>query len=138
MLDAQLKCSYIVVGRSPLITVAHGLLLSVLCCWRIFVGRFSSTSHPTLFQTMYLKIPIISPGCPSLLYVQKAFSLGLFSGELISGGAHYWREFCVSQWVGCFRALPSVTPLATIRAHQPIKTLNGGRCETSCKNHCTV
>ena len=26
--------------------------------------------------------------------------LGLFSGELIFGGAYYWREFCVSKWVG--------------------------------------
>ena len=24
----------------------------------------------------------------------------LFSRELISGGADYWREFCVSNWVG--------------------------------------
>ena len=26
--------------------------------------------------------------------------LGLFSGELIFGGAYYWKEFCVSKWVG--------------------------------------
>ena len=26
--------------------------------------------------------------------------MGLFSGELIFGGAYYWREFCVSKWVG--------------------------------------
>ena len=26
--------------------------------------------------------------------------LGLFSGELIFGGAYYWREFCVLNWVG--------------------------------------
>ena len=26
--------------------------------------------------------------------------LGLFSGELIFGGACYWKEFCVSKWVG--------------------------------------
>ena len=25
--------------------------------------------------------------------------LGLFSGELIFGGAYYWKEFCVSKWV---------------------------------------
>ena len=24
----------------------------------------------------------------------------LFSGELIFGEAYYWREFCVSKWVG--------------------------------------
>ena len=43
------------------------------------------------------KIPIISPG---LIFVQKAFLLGLFSGELIFGGAYYWKEFCVSKLVG--------------------------------------
>ena len=26
--------------------------------------------------------------------------LGLFSGELIFGGAYYWKEFCDSKWVG--------------------------------------
>ena len=26
--------------------------------------------------------------------------LGLFSGELIFGGAYYRKEFCVSKWVG--------------------------------------
>ena len=45
----------------------------------------------------YRKIPIISPG---LIFVQKAFLLGLFSGKLIFRGAYYWREFCVSKWVG--------------------------------------
>ena len=42
----------------------------------------------------YRKLPIISPG---LIFVQKAFLVGLFSGELIFGGAYYWREFCVSK-----------------------------------------
>ena len=40
---------------------------------------------------------MISPG---LIFVQKAVLLGLFSGELILGGAYYWKEFCVSKWVG--------------------------------------
>ena len=40
---------------------------------------------------------MISPG---LIFVQKAFLLGLFSGELIFGGACYRKEFCVSKWVG--------------------------------------
>ena len=26
--------------------------------------------------------------------------LGLFSGELMFGGAYYWKEFCVLKWVG--------------------------------------
>ena len=26
--------------------------------------------------------------------------MGIFSGELIFGGAYYWNEFCVSKWVG--------------------------------------
>ena len=34
----------------------------------------------------YRKIPIISP---KLIFVQKAFFMGLFSGELIFGGAYY-------------------------------------------------
>ena len=29
-----------------------------------------------------------------------AFLLGLFSGELIFGGAYYWREFCVQSGLG--------------------------------------
>ena len=47
--------------------------------------------------TKYRKIPIISPG---LIFVQKAFLLGLFSGELIFRGAYYWKEFCISKEVG--------------------------------------
>ena len=46
---------------------------------------------------MFRKIPKISPG---LIFVQKAVLLGLFSGELIFGGAYYWKEFCVLKWVG--------------------------------------
>ena len=45
---------------------------------------------------MCRKIPIISPG---LIFVQEAFLVGLFSGELIFGEAYYWREFCVSKWI---------------------------------------
>ena len=54
--------------------------------------------HPArdIFQT-YRKNPIISSG---IIFVQKAFLLGLFLGELIIGGAYYWREFCVSKWIG--------------------------------------
>ena len=44
-------------------------------------------------EWQYRKISIISPG---RIFVQKAFLLGLFSGELIFGGAYYWKEFCVS------------------------------------------
>ena len=46
------------------------------------------------FPTSNRKIPIISPG---LIFVQKAVLLGFFSGELILGGAYYWKEFCVSK-----------------------------------------
>ena len=38
-------------------------------------------------QESYRNIPIISPG---LIFVQKAFLVGLFSGKLIFGGACYW------------------------------------------------
>ena len=34
-----------------------------------------------------------------LIFVQKAFLVGLFSVELIFGEAYYWRELCVSKWV---------------------------------------
>ena len=30
----------------------------------------------------------------------KGFLLGLFLGELFFGGAYYWKEFCISKWVG--------------------------------------
>ena len=63
---------------------------------------FSPMDHIALVRiskliSLYREIPIISPG---LIFVQKAFLLGLFSGELIFGRAYYWREFCVSKWVG--------------------------------------
>ena len=47
-------------------------------------------------NTDYRKIPITSP---RLIFVQKAFFLGLFSGELIFGEAYFWNEFCVSKLV---------------------------------------
>ena len=57
---------------------------------------FAHTSHADIVksQQVYRKIPIISPG---LIFVQKAFLPGLFSGELIFGGACYRKEFCVSK-----------------------------------------
>ena len=48
------------------------------------------------YLASYRKISIISPG---FIFVQKAFLLGLYSGELIFGGACYCKEFCVSKWV---------------------------------------
>ena len=50
-----------------------------------------------IYQYQYRKIPIISPG---LIFVQKAFLLGLFPGKFIFGGAYYRKEFCISKWVG--------------------------------------
>ena len=35
-----------------------------------------------------------------LTFVQKAFLLDFFAGELIFGGAYYWREFCVKNGLG--------------------------------------
>ena len=53
--------------------------------------------YPILDQNgKYRNIPILSPG---LTFVQKAVLLGLFSGELIFGGACYQKEFCISKWV---------------------------------------
>ena len=53
------------------------------------------TNHAN--QWIYRKILIISPG---FIFVQKAVLLGLFLGELIFGGAYYWKELRVSKWVG--------------------------------------
>ena len=58
------------------------------------------------------KIPIISPG---LIFDQKAVLLGLFLGELIFGGAYYWKEFCVSKWVALdTKAASTKSPLTYI------------------------
>ena len=46
---------------------------------------------------VYCKIAIIIPG---FVFVQSAFLLGLFSGELIFSGAYYWKEFCILKRFG--------------------------------------
>ena len=33
------------------------------------------------------------------MFVLKAVLLGLYLGEVIFGGAYYWKEFSVSKWV---------------------------------------
>ena len=77
----------------------HSYIETTFCCLFVF---FAQKGHVTEFwyngfRQSYRKIPIISPG---LIFVQKALVLGLFSGELIFEGAYYWRELCVSKWVG--------------------------------------
>ena len=57
-------------------------------------------------------MPIISPG---LIFVQKAFLLGLFSGELIFGGACYQKQFYISKWVWLVKIAGSNSPWAYIR-----------------------
>ena len=57
---------------------------------------FHLHGHTFLFKHSD-NIPIISSG---LTFVQKAVLLGLFSGELIFGGANYWKEFYILKWVG--------------------------------------
>ena len=82
-------------------------------------------------QMKYRKIPIISPG---LIFVQKAFLLDLWSGELIFefGGAYYWREFCVSKWVGLdnknsFKHYEnSLEQLETASTNSPLAYIQGG------------
>ena len=66
------------------------------CCAN-FMAMLSSGIENTFRVLIYRKIPIISPG---LIFVQKAFLLGLLSGELNFGGAYYWKEFCISKGVG--------------------------------------
>ena len=70
----------------------------------------------------YRKTPII---CPGLVFVQKGLLLGLFS-ELICGGAYYWKEFCVSKWVGLdnnslkhYEKKSSLTELKTASTDSP-------------------
>ena len=76
--------------------VVHGHSVDETCmhepCFHVvlLVATCTCTSR-------YRKFPIISLG---LIFVQKAVFLGLFLGELIFGGAYYWKEFCVSKWVG--------------------------------------
>ena len=49
------------------------------------------------FLKRYHKIPMLNLG---LIFVQKAFLVSLFLGELIFGGAYYGKELkCVSKWV---------------------------------------
>ena len=60
---------------------------------------------------VYRKIPIISPG---LIFVQKAFLLGLFSE-----GAFYWKEFCVSKWVWLSGNKNSLKQLKTASTNSP-------------------
>ena len=47
-----------------------------------------------------MKINARGDGERGIIFVRKAFFLGLFSRELIFGGAYYWKELCVSKWVG--------------------------------------
>ena len=91
-----------------------------LCC-ELVKRRNQLTGHGAIVdvRTVYRKIPIISPG---LIFVQKALVLGLFSGELIFGGAYYWKEFCVSKWVG----LDNKNSLKTATTNSPWAYLREG------------
>ena len=60
-------------------------------------NRQPSKLHLHWDPRLFRKIPLIIPG---VLFVQKAVLLGLPAGELIFGGAYYWKEFCVSKWTG--------------------------------------
>ena len=77
-------------GTVPVIEHPDGRVIheSAICCGGYY--------NIMMWKLMYRKIPIISPG---FIFLQKAFLLGLFWGELIFGGAYYWKEFCISKWV---------------------------------------
>ena len=78
---------------------------------RTFLGILEIQS--ALWFIIYRKIPIINP---RPIFAQTALLLGLFSGEVIFGGAYYWREFCVSKWVGLtIKTVNSNSPWAYIR-----------------------
>ena len=61
------------------------------------ISTCTSGPETTLLFEAYHKILIVNR---RLIFVQKVFSMGLFSKELIIGGACYWREFCVANWGG--------------------------------------
>ena len=65
--------------------------------FRDFFCNFFSCRITCARVATYRKIPVISR---RLISYYKAVLLGLFYGELIFGGAYYWKEFCVSKWVG--------------------------------------
>ena len=70
-------------------------------------------NKPSYQGDKYCKILIISP---ELIFVQKAFSLGLFSGELIFGGACYRRNFAFQNGLGLsIKTASSNSPWAYIR-----------------------
>ena len=64
----------------------------VCTCPAAFSGKTCNSKLNNFINSFcvikFRKIPIISSG---LIFVQKAFLLGLFSGELIFGGAYYRR-----------------------------------------------
>ena len=65
-------------------------MTNILHIARIVMSMSGICAMRENYVMVYRKIPIISPG---LIFVQKAFLLGLFSGELIFGGTYYWKEF---------------------------------------------
>ena len=61
------------------------------CARRPFVCDTAFVPGTTVPELSYRKIPIIPWVC--------VCSRGRFAG-LIFGGPYYWKEFCVSKWVG--------------------------------------
>ena len=88
----MLTCQYTKKNVALCATSAMGaILFCTSCCKSSCIrSQFSFCNGFYNFSCKYHKIPIISPG---LIFVQKAFLLGLFLGELIFGGAYYWKEF---------------------------------------------
>ena len=69
-------------GMSPIYNIPLALI-----SWQNNLGQ----------KRTYRKIPIISP---RLIFVQKAFLLGLFSGELFSEGLIIGRNFAFQNGLG--------------------------------------
>ena len=73
-------------------------MTNILHTARIVMSMSGMRTMRENYVMVYRKIPIISPG---LIFVQKAFLLGLFLGELIFGGtssrARRNRMFTISQ-----------------------------------------
>ena len=78
----------------------HFVTSATLICFLSFCMQIViSCSYKDLVQYLlisYRKIPIINHG---FILFNRLFYRAFF-WELIFGGAYYWREFCISIWVG--------------------------------------
>ena len=85
-----------------LIQLTNSKKFKTQCCKRAWSSSTCRTKKEKLninqlIPSKYRKIPIISPG---LIFIQKAFLLGLFSGSLFSEGLVIGRNFAFQNGLG--------------------------------------